>query len=319
MCDEFKLMNEFGSKRIPFLFIISYDKKQLFVVKMDNLINTDIQFTLNNNCEIYNDNFVFNYIPNNFDDYKTSFFKAMNYLKNGDSYLLNLTFRTQINTNLSLLDIYKYSNSQFKLLFQDKFVCFSPERFIEIKDNRISTNPMKGTIDNTIPNAEQLLKEDKKEIAEHYTIVDLLRNDLSLVARKVRVEKFRYIDRITTNRGDILQTSSLISGFLPDDWHSSVGDILFKITPAGSVTGAPKIRTCQIINEIENYTRGFYTGIAGIYDGLQLQSYVLIRFIENENGTLYFKSGGGITTQSDVEKEYKELLSKIYVPIVRNN
>lgn len=319
MYDEFKLMNEYGSSRIPFFFIVSYDKKQVLVVKLDEINDLGIKYSFNNISQKIQKDFALSYNPIDFENYKQSFNKVKNYLKKGDSYLINLTFRTQIFTDLSLLDIYNFANSPFRLLFQDKFVCFSPEKFINIEGNQISTNPMKGTIDATIPDAEQLLKEDKKEIAEHYTIVDLLRNDLSLVARKVRVEKFRYIDRITTDRGEILQTSSLITGMLTENWHSSIGEIIYKITPAGSVTGAPKIRTCEIISEIENYERGFYTGIAGIYDGERLQSYVLIRFIENENGILYFKSGGGITTQSEVEKEYKELLRKIYVPIIRNS
>ena len=90
---------------------------------------------------------------------------------------------------------------------------------------------------------------------------------------------------------------------------------MLKLLPAGSVTGAPKQKTVEIIKEVENYNRGFYTGIAGIYDGLSLKSYVMIRFIEKDNDKLYFKSGGGITSKSDFDKEYAELIEKIYVPI----
>ncbi len=318
MRDEFKIMNEYGSKNIPFLFVISYDKSEIFVCKLENLESSNVHYLTKHKANSYPNEFIFKYHPIDYSDYINRFNRVKKYLENGDSYLLNLTFRTEIITNLSLQEIFEFSQSPFKILFQNRFVCFSPEIFIKIRGNKISTNPMKGTIEAKNGDSEQVLLNDKKEKDEHYTIVDLLRNDLSIVAQKVRVEKFRYIDKLKTNRGEIIQTSSLISGILPNDWNKSVGDILNKITPAGSVTGAPKQRTCEIIKNIENYQRGFYTGIAGVYDGITLESYVLIRFIENENGKLYFKSGGGITTQSLPEIEYNELISKIYVPIVRN-
>jgi para-aminobenzoate synthetase component I len=112
----------------------------------------------------------------------------------------------------------------------------------------------------------------------------------------------------------LLQVSSEIRGELPNDYYSRLGDIVFEMLPAGSVTGAPKMKTLEIIAEAENYDRGFYTGIAGYFDGKNLDSCVLIRFIENENGKLFYKSGGGITTQSNVNEEYQELIDKIYVP-----
>lgn len=319
MPNEFEIMNEYGSNRIPFFFLISYDKKDVQVIKISELNSNGISFANNYFSEICEKQYRFDFKPIDFHEYKKKFQKVMSYLENGDSYLLNLTCCTEISTDLTLEDIYRYSKSQFKLLYKDNFVCFSPEKFIGISNNKIYTNPMKGTIKAGIPNAEQELMNDKKEIAEHYTIVDLLRNDLSMVAKKVRVEKFRYIDKINTNQGKILQTSSLIAGQLEHNWHSNIGTILDKITPAGSVTGAPKYRTCQIIDEVEGFKRGFYTGIAGIYDAVSLSSYVLIRFIENIQGKLFFKSGGGITTQSKLENEYAELINKIYVPIIRNH
>jgi len=319
MHNDFELMNKFGKEKIPFFFIISYNKKEVIVIHLEKLADYNIFFKINQKPKEFIGELEFSYFPIEFDEYYNKFEAVQKYLKNGDTYLLNLTFSTPIQTNLSLKEIYEYSSAEFNLLFQDRFVCFSPEKFIEIRNNKIYTNPMKGTIDAQSPNAELMLINNKKEIAEHYTIVDLLRNDLSLVAKKVRVEKFRYIDKIKTNNGEILQSSSLISGFLENNWTSQIGEILDKLTPAGSVTGAPKIRTCQIINEIENYSRGFYTGIAGIFDGSTLISFVLIRFIEKIDNNLYFKSGGGITTLSNAEDEYRELKRKIYVPIVRNH
>lgn len=174
---------------------------------------------------------------------------------------------------------------------------------------------MKGTIDASIPDAAQLLINDPKEAAEHATIVDLIRNDLSMVANQVSVSRYRYIDTLRTNLGSILQTSSEIQGTLPDDYHAHLGDIIFKLLPAGSITGAPKKKTMQIIQEAETYDRGFYTGIMGYFDGENLDSAVMIRFVEQEGEKMYFKSGGGITCQSDVESEYNEMKQKVYVPI----
>ena len=209
------------------------------------------------------------------------------------------------------------------------FVCFSPETFVRIKGGRIYSYPMKGTLDASLPNAEKQLMEDRKEAAEHATIVDLIRNDLSRVAEDVRVDKYRYIDVLHTNKGDILQTSSEISGRLPEDYPHHLGEILDAQLPAGSITGAPKDKTMQIIQEAEGYDRGFYTGIMGIYDQGELNSAVMIRFIEEEVfpsktenrmnyeaiRKLYFKAGGGITSKSDCRKEYEEVIQKIYLPI----
>ena len=212
------------------------------------------------------------------------------------------------------------------------FVCFSPETFVRIKNGRIYSYPMKGTLDASLPDAEKQLMEDRKEAAEHATIVDLIRNDLSRVAENVGVDKYRYIDVLHTNKGDILQTSSEISGRLPEDYRQHLGEILDAQLPAGSITGAPKDKTMQIIHEAEGYDRGFYTGIMGIYDQGELNSAVMIRFVEEEaspsktekgknpevSRELYFKAGGGITSKSDCRKEYEEVIQKIYLPIQEN-
>ena len=174
---------------------------------------------------------------------------------------------------------------------------------------------MKGTINASTPSADRLLINDPKETAEHATIVDLIRNDLSMVAEQVSVSRYRYIDKLQTNQGSILQTSSEIQGVLPDDYLTNLGSIIFRLLPAGSITGAPKKKTMQIIKEAETYDRGFYTGIMGYFDGKDLDSAVMIRFVEQEGGKMYFKSGGGITSQSDVENEYNEMKQKVYVPI----
>lgn len=93
-----------------------------------------------------------------------------------------------------------------------------------------------------------------------------------------------------------------------------MGNILFDMLPAGSISGAPKKRTIEIIKEAETHQRGYYTGIAGVFDGKKLDTCVLIRFIENQQGQLVYKSGGGITSLSHEKEEYNELIDKIYVP-----
>ena len=110
--------------------------------------------------------------------------------------------------------------------------------------------------------------------------------------------------------------SSELRGRLPLDYARRLGVLLFRLLPAGSVTGAPKKKTVDILREAENYSRGFYTGVMGYFDGKDLDSAVMIRFLEQEaGGKLVFKSGGGITFLSDVRDEYEEMKRKVYVPI----
>jgi para-aminobenzoate synthetase component 1 len=137
-----------------------------------------------------------------------------------------------------------------------------------------------------------------------------------MVASDVVVNRFRYVEPVVTNRKTLLQVSSEIEGTLAPGWQNRLGDILFTLLPAGSVTGAPKKRTVEIILETEVYERNFYTGIFGYYDGENLDSAVLIRFIEKEGRGYIYKSGGGITTLSKAEDEYREMIDKVYVPVV---
>jgi para-aminobenzoate synthetase component 1 len=173
---------------------------------------------------------------------------------------------------------------------------------------------MKGTIDAGIPNATEKILNDQKELAEHVTIVDLIRNDLSSVTKNVEVTRFRYIDELITNDKKLLQVSSEIMGDVPEHFHSKLGDILVNLLPAGSVSGAPKQKTLEIIRRAEVEKRGYYTGVLGIFDGQNFDSGVMIRFIEKTGGEYCYRSGGGITTQSVLEKEYQEVIAKVYVP-----
>ena len=234
----------------------------------------------------------------------------------GNSYLTNLTFPTAIELNVSLTEIFARSKARYRLLFTDQFVVFSPEIFVQIEAGIIRSFPMKGTIDASLPDSAKVILADPKETAEHNTIVDLIRNDLSMVATNVKVNRFRYIEEIVTQKKILLQVSSEISGNLPGNYLSNLGNILRKLLPAGSISGAPKAKTLLIIREAETYSRGFYTGVFGYFDGSKLDSGVMIRFIKKENEKLFFCSGGGITANSNPQAEFNELKDKVYVPFI---
>jgi para-aminobenzoate synthetase component I len=313
-------MNEKGSQKDPFLFIIDYEMDHCEVISAQEAYFSNILFNFNGTRNYHYEQVIVSEIslepsPIPFDVYEKSFEYIRKQLNLGYSYLVNLTFQTPLKTKHTLSDIFHSARAKYRLLYNDKFVVFSPETFVKISEGKISTYPMKGTIDASTPGALETIMNNRKEMAEHATIVDLLRNDLSRVATNVRVASYRYAEEIKTKDKTLIQVSSEIVGELPSDYHSHLGDILFAMLPAGSVTGAPKKKTVEIIENAENYERGLYTGIAGYFDGENLDSCVLIRFIENENGQLFYKSGGGITSQSDVTEEYQELIDKIYVPV----
>lgn len=253
--------------------------------------------------------------PETLENFNEGFRIVQENIRLGNSYLVNYTRKTRIETNLSLEEIFFHSSAKYKVYYKDFFVFFSPETFIKITDGKIFTYPMKGTIDAALDNAAELLKNDRKEKAEHYTVVDLLRNDLSMVADDVKVDRFQHIDFIKTRQKDLYAMSSEISGTVKTGYQQKIGSILRKLVPAGSILGAPKPKTMEIILEAEKYDRGYYTGVCGWFDGKNLDSCVMIRFIEKEGKELYFKSGGGITHLSRAEDEYQEMKNKIYVPI----
>jgi para-aminobenzoate synthetase component 1 len=311
-------MNEAGRTSTPFLFGVDFEMNEGFFV-CNPLQQRDILFDINGisntkNYEVIIPNFRFDSFPEDFSTYQKRFDLIMNELCRGNSYLTNLTIKTPVQSSLSLYDIFTYSRTVYRLFLPEKFVCFSPERFVKSKNKKIYTYPMKGTIDANIENAADIILNDYKETAEHNTIVDLLRNDLSRVATDVNVRRFRYIDSLKTNKGEILQVSSEIEGALPDDYLRNIGSLIFELLPAGSISGAPKKATIDIIREAEQESRGFYTGIAGYFDGKNLDTCVLIRFIEQRGDGLFFRSGGGITVNSICESEYREAIQKIYLP-----
>jgi len=311
-------MNELGAQGKPFVFIIDFAFEKPLVFDLDDTTNLLWKTPDSTNYmreEIQKKQVEWNISPVEYVKYQNAFELVQHHIHSGDTYLLNLTMPTLVETNLTTEEIFHHSKAPYKIWLRDQFVCFSPEIFVKITGGTISSFPMKGTIDANLENAGELLLNDEKEIAEHHTIVDLIRNDLSVVASEVKVEKFMYIDRISTNRGDLLQMSSQISGRLPENYEQSIGTIISKLLPAGSICGAPKRKTLEIIREAETYDRGYYTGIFGVFDGKNLDSCVLIRYIEQDGDQLTFKSGGGITFLSDCQTEYNELIQKVYVPI----
>ena len=313
-------MNELGAQGKPFVFVIDFDFEKPLIFDLGD--STELLWktpeTGNYTPEIIlKKQLLWEIHPVDFQKYKQTFAEVQNRIHNGDTYLLNLTMPTMVETNWSAEEIFHLSDAPYKIWLKNQFICFSPEIFVRINSGIISSYPMKGTIDASIENAEQLLINDEKEVAEHHTIVDLIRNDLSIIATDVRVEKLMYLERISTNKGDLLQMSSKISGKLPENYQQSIGTILAKILPAGSISGAPKPKTLEIIRKAEQYDRGYYTGVFGVFDGKNLDSCVLIRYLEQNGNQLTFKSGGGITFMSDCQAEYNELIRKVYVPIGR--
>ncbi len=314
-------MNYLGKKRLPFLFIIDYETNNNFVLEPQEINPNKFLFKINDYISNYSakkpslpDPIIFKINPPSYQVYEKSFHKVKKHLVMGNSYLVNLTFPSEVSTNLKLEEIFYNANAPYKLFIKDKLVVFSPETFIRINKNKISSYPMKGTIDASVPDAKKIILNDPKETAEHNTIVDLIRNDLSMISYNVKVNYFRHLSKIKTRQKDLYQISSEITGEIPPNFYNTLGTSFFKLLPAGSICGAPKMKTLDIISESEIYKRGFYTGVFGYFDGKSLESAVMIRFIE-QNGTKYlFKSGGGITAWSDCKKEYQELIDKVYVP-----
>ncbi len=344
-------MNKLGTEKKPFLFLIDFLGNDAVVYPLDEAQERGLFFKsdfFDNTFSLQQkyssellaqkaQNYIWKTQKPDFEHYQNAFSLVQKHLQRGDSYLLNLSAPTQIETDLTFEEIFLLANAKYKIFYKNfdkkenekkhnEFMCFSPESFIKISAERqICTFPMKGTINADVPDAQNIILENQKELAEHYTIVDLMRNDLSQIAKKVRVKNFRYIEKIITQNKNLLQVSSHIEGILPKNYHKNLGTIFQKLLPAGSISGAPKPKTLSIIQEAEQnfvgYNRNFYTGVGGVYNGNSLESCVMIRFLEksfdqkNQNQEkIFFKSGGGITAQSILIEEYQELCDKVYLP-----
>jgi para-aminobenzoate synthetase component 1 len=306
-------LDTWGSSGIPFVFFINYDGTKAWGGTREEANALGIHFAIREAIQIHSNAYQFSKSPISFEEYYAKFQHVQAGLRYGDSFLVNLTAETPIETDASLALIFQQAQAPYKLYVEDDFVVFSPECFIQIRGNKIYSYPMKGTsaVDDRGP---EILQNDPKEQAEHATIVDLIRNDLSQVAFPVHVERYKYIEAVKTHEGNLWQMSSVISGELYPEFQGKIGQILQKLLPAGSITGAPKSSTMRIIKEAEAYDRGFYTGIMGEFDGANLDTGVMIRFIEQRGNSKIFKSGGGLTVNANAQNEYDELIQKVYLP-----
>ena len=318
-------MNNLAMQGVPFLFIIDYEGKHAVVEPENEVDANELKYCFNGRGNATqtaypaNKDIEWGIEPPTEAEYQHGFNIVRNAMLAGNSYLANLTCRIGLRTNLSLPDLYNAAEARYRLWMKDKLVCFSPETFVKIAQGEISSYPMKGTAEDLSPSSAEQLLANEKEAAEHATIVDLIRNDLSMVANDVHVERYRYVERLNTHRGPLLQTSSEIRGRLTPHLMQRPGDVIFSQLPAGSITGAPKKKTVEIIAEAENYHRDFYTGVMGRWDNGELDSAVMIRFIDQCHGKLFFKAGGGITAKSNWKDEYHEVIEKVYAPICRNH
>jgi para-aminobenzoate synthetase component 1 len=317
-------LNEYGRLRKPCLFLIDFEGHKPVLVDPNELNTRGIRFDFPGRADtgirtgvVRPSPTVLTVAPPEPERYYRAFETVQLGLARGNSYLVNLTLPTPVGLTVGLEEVYYRSRAKYRIYFPGEFVCFSPETFVTISpEGYIETRPMKGTAPDTEAGRAQLL-DSIKERAEHATIVDLLRNDLSKVAARVRVTDYRYLHAIDRGGGALVQTSSRIGGHLGEKWAGHLGDILAELLPAGSVSGAPKQATVDLIRRAEPDARGYYCGVAGYFDGQRLDSCVLIRYIEETGTQFLFRSGGGVTAMSDREEEYRELVAKIRIPIDR--
>ena len=253
--------------------------------------------------------------------YFDAFYKIQEYIKAGDCYQINLTQEFKAKFSGSLLnkakDLWQLTNAPYAgYLKLDDFelLSCSPELFIEFNQNKqIKTRPIKGTMPR-YENAEkdfiskQTLKNSQKDQAENVMIVDLLRNDLSIYANTGSVKTTKLFEIESFNQ--VHHMVSEIVATLKDDINPM--QMLLSALPGGSITGAPKIRAMQIIEELEEASRGAYCGTLGYFnfDGTGRWN-ILIRSFQQYQNQLSLWAGGGITIASNAEAEYQESLDKV--------
>jgi para-aminobenzoate synthetase component I len=269
-------------------------------------------------------------IPNYKFDIKSNFLKeayifainrAKEYIRQGDIYQVNLSQRFTTDLTMPPLELYKRLREINPAPFaayldfgESKIISSSPERFLKVdaKNRSIETRPIKGTRPRgqTKPEDEGLKEElinSPKDRAEHIMIVDLERNDLGRVCEygSVKPTEFIALEKYAT----VFHLVSTISGTLKNDVDAV--DCLLNCFPGGSITGAPKIRSMEIIDELEPTKRSAYTGAIG-YMGFNgnMDTNIVIRTFIAKGDKLYFQVGGGIVADSDPEAEYQETLDK---------
>jgi len=296
----------------------------IFEVK-NNLIERILDKFTNKNINVSpSNNYSFsNFIQNTTKEkYINDVLKIKDFIKNGDCYQVNYSQNFHSSYNGDPWDIYKdlrkYNPAPYSSFFNfdDKYIISSsPERFISINNNIVETKPIKGTLkrleDEKLDEKQKnILKNDSKNIAENLMIVDLLRNDLSkcCVLNSVKVNKLFDIETYTSVHHMV---STIVGKLMPN--ITSV-DILEACFPGGSITGAPKKRSMEIINELEERKRGIYCGSIGYIDvNNNMDTNICIRTIMLHKNKLFFAAGGGIVYDSDPNEEYYESLEKVSV------
>jgi para-aminobenzoate synthetase component 1 len=253
-------------------------------------------------------------------EYHQSFNKIQEYILSGDCYQVNLAqrFEAQYRGNeyqayQALLIENKAPFAAYLRLPKQTILSVSPERFLALTNNQIQTKPIKGTIprsanpEQDLTNKQQLLNSEKDQ-AENLMIVDLLRNDIGRVCKpgSVKVPLLFEIESFPA----VHHLVSTVTGTLDEAYHCE--DLLRACFPGGSITGAPKIRSMEIIHELEKYQREIYCGsIAYINGNGDMDSSITIRTLVCMNQNIYCWAGGGIVADSNAKSEYKECFDKV--------
>ena len=245
--------------------------------------------------------------------------KAKNYIKEGDIFQVVLSNRIEADIEGSLFDTYRVlrttNPSPYMFYFSSddiEIAGASPETLVKVTDNKLYTFPLAGTrprgkTPQEDLQLEQELLSDEKELAEHNMLVDLGRNDIGRIAEigSVSVDKYLSIERFS----HVMHIGSTVCGILRNDLDSLVA--LDSILPAGTLSGAPKIRACEIINELENNKRGIYGGAIGYVDlSGNLDTCISIRIAFKRNNKVFIRSGAGIVADSVPDNEFDECMNK---------
>lgn len=245
--------------------------------------------------------------------------KAKNYIREGDIFQIVLSNRLSASFDGSLLNTYRVlrtiNPSPYMFYFSGMDVEVagaSPETLVKLENGVLHTFPLAGTrprgkTDEEDTELEAELLADEKELAEHNMLVDLGRNDLGKISKfgTVQVEKLHSIERYS----HVMHIGSTVRGEISKD-HDAL-DAIEAVLPAGTLSGAPKIRACQLIGELENNKRGIYGGAIGYIDFTgNVDSCIAIRIAYKKNGKVFVRSGAGIVADSVPEKEFEECINK---------
>ncbi len=245
--------------------------------------------------------------------------RAKHYIREGDIFQVVLSNRLEARMEGSLLNAYRVlrtlNPSPYMFYFSGadgEIAGASPETLVKLQDGRLYTFPLAGTRprgedEETDLALERELLADEKERAEHNMLVDLGRNDIGKISRigTVAVEKYMSIERYS----HVMHIGSTVSGQIAPGKDAL--DAVDAILPAGTLSGAPKLRACQIINELENNKRGVYGGAIGYLSFAgNLDTCIAIRLAFSKNGKVFIRSGAGIVSDSVPKKEYRECIQK---------